>query len=66
MTDEWKRERNELARRQAARKTTDAAHKRMRERTAREQFLAAQAKLNREQEDSIPDADNDSLRNIMR
>lgn len=65
-TNDWKRERDELARRQHLRKITDPAENRMRTRTAREQLQAAQRELNREQGESIPDADDSSLLNIMR
>jgi hypothetical protein len=43
---------------------TDAADSRMRLRTAKEQHAAALAELNREQDESIPDPEDDmSIRN---
>lgn len=57
--DEWKRERNEIARRQYLRKITDAAENRMRTRTAKQQLAEAQAALRGP--DDIPDADDESI-----
>ena len=37
----------------------------MRTRTAREQLLAAQRELNRERDDSVPDADDSSAQRAM-
>ena len=45
---------------------TSAADNRMRERTAREQLLAAQRELNRGQDDVIDDADDSSWSNKFR
>jgi hypothetical protein len=64
--DAWKRERNERAVRDHFRKITNQAEARMRERTARQQLIAAQAELNREQDYSVADGDDSSLQNIMR
>lgn len=44
------------------RKITTPAESRMRARTAREQFEEVQRQLNRPQEESIPDADDESAR----
>lgn len=56
--DEWKRERNERARREHLRKITDPAMNRMRTRTAKQQLADAQAALRGP--DDIPDADDSS------
>lgn len=63
---DWKRERNELARRDHVRKTTDAAYLRMRTRTAKEQQADALATLKSPGEIPLPDADDSSLRGVMR
>lgn len=58
MMDDWKRERNERARRDYLRKITDAAEGRMRSRTAKEQLAEA---MNRGRGgEEIPDADDAS------
>lgn len=53
----------ERDRRYIIRKSTNAATERMRERTAREQLLAAQRELNRGQDDVIDDTDDSSWSN---
>ena len=59
------RDRLEQDRRHIAR-ITSAAEGRMRERTAREQLLAAQRELERGPDDVVPDADDSSLRGVLR
>ena len=59
------RDRNEQDRRHIAR-ITPAAEGRMRERTAKEQLLAAQRELERGPDDVVPDADDSSLRGVVR
>lgn len=54
------RERNERDRRHLLRKITDAAYLRMRERSAKEQLVAAQADMERGPDDVVPDADDSS------
>lgn len=66
MIDEWKRERNERAAREHVRKTTDAAYLRMRTRTAKEQRADALAALKGPGEIPLPDADDSSIRGVMR
>lgn len=66
MIDEWKRQRNELAARDYARKTTDAAYLRMRTRTAKEQHADALAALKGPSDIPLPDADDSSIRGVMR
>lgn len=63
---DWKRERNELARREHVRKTLDAAYLRMRTRTAKEQQADALAALKGPGEIPLPDADDSGLRGVMR
>lgn len=63
---DWKRERDEMARREYVRKTTDAAYLRMRTRTAKEQHADALAALKGPDEIPLPDADDSSLRGVMR
>lgn len=63
---DWKRERDEMARREYVRKTTDAAYLRMRTRTAKEQHADALAALRGPGEIPLPDADDSSLRGVMR
>lgn len=59
MTTDWKRERNERARRELFRKITDPATNRMRTRTAKQQLAAELASLRGP--DEIPDADDSSV-----
>lgn len=56
------RDRNEHDRRYLA-SITDAAYLRMRERTAKEQLLAAMRELARGSDDVVPDADDGSWSN---
>jgi len=64
--DEFKRERRELDRRYLLRKTLDAAENRMRTRTAKQQ-LAEAMRLSRGPDDiPVPDADDSSIRGVMR
>ena len=63
---DWKRERDEMARREHVRKTTDAAFLRMRTRTAKEQQADALAALKGPSDIPLPDADDSSLRGVMR
>jgi hypothetical protein len=63
---DWKRERNELARREHVRKTTDAAYMRMRTRTAKEQHADALRALKGPDDIPLPDADDSSIRGVMR
>ena len=58
--DQLERDRRHIVR------ITSAADNRMRERTAREQLLAAQRELNRGQDDVIDDADDSSWSNKFR
>lgn len=53
-------------RRYLLRKSTVQANERMRERTAREQLLAAQRELARGQDDVISDADDAAIAGVMR
>lgn len=66
MTDDWKRERNELARRHLIRKTLDAAENRMRTRTAKQQLAEAMRLSRGPEEIPLPDADDSSIRGVMR
>ena len=63
---DWKRERDEMARREYVRKTTDAAYLRMRTRTAKEQHADALASLKGPDEIPLPDVDDSSIRGVMR
>lgn len=64
--DDWKRERNERALREHLRKITDPAENRMRTRTAKQQ-LADAIKHGEAPEDlPVPDADDSSLRGMLR
>lgn len=64
--DEWKRERIELSRRQYLRKITDAAENRMRTRTAREQMADAFKRGEAPEVLPEPDADDSSLKGMLR
>lgn len=64
--NEWKRDRDEMALREYVRKTTDAAYLRMRTRTAKEQHAAAMASLRGPDDSPPPDADDSSIRGVMR
>ena len=64
--DEWKRERNELARRQHLRKITDPAENRMRTRTAKQQLADAMKQGEAPEDLPVPDADDSSLKGILR
>ena len=66
MTDAWKRERNELARREHLRKITDAAENRMRTRTARQQLADAMEEGKAPRDLPLPDADDAALLGIFR
>lgn len=63
---DWKREQIERARRDHVRKTTDAAYLRMRTRTAKEQQADALAALKGPSDIPLPDADDSSIRGVMR
>ena len=56
----------ERDRRHLLRKITSGADGRMRERTAKEQLAAAQRELERGPDEVIPDADDSSLRGVVR
>jgi len=64
--DDWKRERVELSRRQYLRKITDAAENRMRTRTAKEQMAEAFRRGEAPEDLPEPDADDSSLRGMLR
>jgi hypothetical protein len=64
--DQWKRERIERDRREYLRKMTDSSFNRMRQRTAKEQ-LAESMRLSRGPDEiPMPDADDSSIRGVMR
>lgn len=66
MSDDWKRERNERARREYLRKITDPAENRMRTRTARQQLSDAMDALKGPGDIQLPDADDSSsLRGVL-
>lgn len=60
VSDDWKRERNERARREYLRKITDPAENRMRTRTARQQLSDAMDALKGPGDIPLPDADDES------
>ena len=60
------RDRLEQDRRYLLRNITSGADGRMRERTAKEQLAAAQRELERGPDDVVPDADDSSLRGVVR
>lgn len=64
--DEWKRERIELARRQYLRKITDQAENRMRTRTAKQQLADAMKQGEAPEDLPVPDADDSSLKGMLR
>ena len=63
---EWQRERRDQDRRHLARKTLDAAENRMRTRTAKQQLADAMAASRGPDDIPLPDADDSSLRGVMR
>ena len=65
VSDDWKRERNERARREYLRKITDPAENRMRTRTARQQLSDAMDALKGPGDIPLPDADDGSLRGVL-
>lgn len=64
--DDWKRERNELARRSYLRKITDPAENRMRTRTAKQQLADAMQRGEAPEDLPVPDADDSSLKGMLR
>ena len=64
--NDWQRERRDQDRRHLARKTLDAAENRMRTRTAKQQLADAMAASRGPDDIPLPDADDSSLRGVMR
>ena len=64
--DEWKRENIERAKREYLRKSTDASFMRMKTRTAKEQLAEAMRASRGPDEIPMPDADDSSIRGVMR
>lgn len=66
MPEQWKREQTDQDRRHLLRKLTPQADNRMRARTAREQLADALASLRGPSDIPLPDADDSSLRGVLR
>jgi len=64
--DDWKRERIERSMRDHLRKITDPAENRMRTRTAKQQLADAMKQGEAPEDLPVPDADDSSLKGMLR